>query len=261
MEKMEVHKQIQLLNRADLSDEKLLQYLKSRAIDGDVAKHYCKQIDYQIQGDNRKHTSIAFNAYNSMGGHYNYLKYMRKIGYQNMGLENVYYELLNSEQKLYISANGSKDISFIGEITCENPDYIKNFGNISVFNDFIDFLSYKSNPKMNRKEENYLILNNCYDNKNQDILLGIETCMKILEILSRHNSIHLYLNNDKKGRDISNEIYQIMINKGHNYTYNLCSLYKNYKSLNEWWVSEQKKQTINQNKRETNLISTIVDQL
>ena len=112
---------IQILYTGQLTSKTLLDYIVSRSVSPDIAKQYCRQVNYQI-GDRRY---FAIGLLNNSGG----------------------YELRNFYSKL---ASSPKDITTINV----------GAPTVSVFEGMFDFLSYKTlMRKMAEQPENYVILN------------------------------------------------------------------------------------------------------
>ncbi|MFW0736446.1 toprim domain-containing protein [Flavobacterium sp. T12S277] len=104
-----------------LESKALLDYLDKRSISQEIARHYCKEIDFYL--NNRKHTAIGFQ--NISGG----------------------YELRNENFK---GSSSPKDITFIDN----------QAKSVVVFEGFFDYLSYKMmNQKSVNLQTNSLILN------------------------------------------------------------------------------------------------------
>ncbi len=113
-------KSYQIRKIKKLENGALIEYLKSRMIDIDIAKKYCKEIYYTQNG--KSYFSIAFK--NDLDG----------------------YELRN---KYFKGCIGKKAITFIKN----------NNDSVCIFEGFIDFLSYKTMYKSYPLNEDYLICN------------------------------------------------------------------------------------------------------
>ena len=111
---------IEVSNIKKLENKALLNYLSSRSIDIEIAKHYCNEIYYKMK--DKTFFSIAFK--NDLGG----------------------YELRN---KYFKGCSGKKAITTIGN----------NNKCVCVFEGFIDFLSYKTLYKSKQLNEDYIISN------------------------------------------------------------------------------------------------------
>lgn len=120
-EKKETDGKITILNERPLAAQPLLQYLQKRCIPVDIAKQYCREIDFELYG--KKYTAIGFG--NDKGG----------------------FELRNESFK---GSSSPKATSF----------YEQGSSDVSVFEGFFDFLSfqalYKNNPT---GVTNFLVLN------------------------------------------------------------------------------------------------------
>ncbi|MCF2487731.1 toprim domain-containing protein [Dyadobacter sp. CY347] len=112
---------LEILSTGTLSSESLVRYISSRCVFDDIAKRYCRQVNYRI-GDRR---NFALGLQNDSGG----------------------YELRNSFTKL---ASTSKDITTI-DIGAST---------VSVFEGMFDFLSYKTIMTQTVEvPENHIVLN------------------------------------------------------------------------------------------------------
>ncbi len=118
-----------------------------------------------------------------------------------------------------------------------SPKYISYFDNnatekIKVFEGFFDFLSYQS-LNQNQKHEltNFLVLNS---------LAFFERSLLLME---KHESIHLYLDNDAAGRKCTSIARERSVKfKDESKLYQVC------KDLNEWIAKAEKVQLIQQAK-------------
>jgi hypothetical protein len=112
---------LEILSTGTLSSESLIRYISSRRVFDEIAKQYCRQVNYRV-GERR---NFALGLQNDSGG----------------------YELRNSFTKL---ASSPKDITTIdvGATT------------VSVFEGMFDFLSYKTIMSQTVEvRENHVILN------------------------------------------------------------------------------------------------------
>ena len=114
-------KKIQVINEREISSLVLIRYLHKRRIPGDIAKKFCREINYELYGKN--YYAIGFK--NDAGG----------------------YELRNEKFK---ASSSPKDITLI------KNDAEK----ITVFEGFFNFLSYQAiHQKQEQPHTNFLILN------------------------------------------------------------------------------------------------------
>ncbi len=121
---------IKILEVRSLLSPTLMDYIQSRSIDIELAKRYCKEVDFNLY--NRTHTAIGFN--NNTGG----------------------FELRNSYFK------GSSSPKFT-TLICRNALYKE----LLVFEGFFNFLSHLTAQQANQKQEQqlqesqpaYLVLN------------------------------------------------------------------------------------------------------
>ncbi|MEO5777409.1 MAG: toprim domain-containing protein [Flavobacterium sp.] len=105
-----------------------------------------------------------------------------------------------------------------------SPKYVTWLDNratsISVFEGFFDFLSYRSMKNIREAQTNILVLN------------SLSFFTRSLLLMEKHERIHLYLDNDKAGKECLQQAMQRT-----NKVIDESSLYQGYKDLNEWSVS------------------------
>ena len=106
-----------------------------------------------------------------------------------------------------------------------SPKYVTYYDNdansISVFEGFFDFLSYLSiRPSLKTQMSNILVLN------------SLSFFTRSLLLMEKHERIHLYLDNDKAGKQCVQEAM-----KRTNKVVDESHVYKGHKDLNEWLVS------------------------
>lgn len=165
-----------------LENHALLHYLSSRGISNGIAKNNCLEIYYSIQSKN--YFSIAFQ--NDSKGYEHRNKYIK-------------------------GSLGKKDITWIKN----------NSNNISVFEGFIDYLSFLE-IKKNQKNEDYLILN------------SVSNIEKSFDIIKKYQNVSLFLDNDSAGDTSTKKIITYSKNKVNDRR----NLYKNYKDLNEYLMNQ-----------------------
>ena len=151
---------------------------------------------------NRFCKEIDFNLYN---------KKYTAIGFKNSAGG---YELRSANFK---GSSSPKEVTLFGK------DLSKK---ILVFEGFMDFLSYKAihQPKLillSKQQPNFLILN------------SIGFLVKMKPMLENYPSIHLYLDRDKKGLELTKEVLTI----SRKYR-DESPAYKNHKDLNEYLMKE-----------------------
>jgi hypothetical protein len=119
-----------------------------------------------------------------------------------------------------------------------SPKYVSYFDNnatdkIKVFEGFFDFLSYQTTNQTQEQElTNFLVLNS---------LAFFERSLLLME---KHQSIHLYLDNDTAGRKCTS-----MAEKRSIKFKDESKLYQESKDLNEWVTKAEKIQKIQQVKQ------------
>lgn len=151
---------------------------------------------------NRFCKEVDFNLYD---------KKYTVIGFQNNAGG---FELRNANFK---GSSRPKDVTLVGgKLTRE----------IVVFEGFMDFLSYQSMNQrrfimMTKLQPNFLVLNS----------IGFMEKMK--PQLEKYPSVHLYLDHDKKGLEVSKKLLAL----GSKYQ-DESRIYKNHKDLNDYLVNE-----------------------
>lgn len=174
---------IKILKIKALENQALIQYLGSRKISLSTAKKYCEEMYYQI--NDKKYFAICFK--NILGG----------------------YELRNKYSKISFSP---KSVSFI-----DNQD----FKTLTVFEGFIDFLSYLEMYKSDVLPSNYLVLN------------STTNLQKASPFIHKHAEVFLYLDNDANGRKTAEQIMSECPQSK-----DFSCTYKNYNDLNDYLTSK-----------------------
>jgi hypothetical protein len=152
---------IKILCVEEISSAPLLQYLKKRNVDPELARKFCKE--------------ILFKLYN---------KKYRVIGFENNGGG---YELRSENFK---GSSAPKQVRFIDENNAENERK-----QLLVFEGFFSFLSYKTLDQkgllqsglLTSGQENFLILN------------SLSFFEKSRELIEKYDAIHLFLDRDQAG--------------------------------------------------------------
>ena len=156
-----------------------------------------------------------------------YLK-SRKISIDiaNKYLEEVYYEQKDKNYFALGFENDSKGFEvrnayFKGCLGSKDITTIKGIGNkeLSIFEGFMDFLSALIHFKIDSFKSDVIVLN------------SVAQKSKIEELLysDLYNKIYLFLDNDKKGKEVKNEFYNI-----NNNCIDCSNFYKGYKDFNEF---------------------------
>ncbi len=104
-----------------LTNPSLCRYLNERKIPFEIAKKYCKEVEFELNG--KQYFAIGFE--NKSGG----------------------FELRN---RLFKGSSSPKDVTLINYPDCKN---------IAVFEGFFSFLSYQTLQQKNNPLTNFLILN------------------------------------------------------------------------------------------------------
>lgn len=162
-----------------LQNEALIEYLKSRKVNIEIAKHYLEEIYYEI--DNKNYFTISFK--NNSGG----------------------YEIRN--KFFQGSLKGfSKDITTI-QSTHQDP----NKNKLLIFEGFIDFLSFftvKNIDSIQDLQEDVIVLNSLSFTDKLIQLLKQNEELKDgdnFEMYSQYKEIYLYLDTDSAGRKATNK--------------------------------------------------------
>lgn len=110
---------------------------------------------------------------------------------------------------------------FKGSSSPKFISYLDNGANaIMVFEGFFDFMTYQSiYLNQSQLESNYLVLN------------SLSFFPRSLLLMEKHEHIHLYLDNDKSGKDCTRQLQQ----RTEKVIDESC-LYQGYKDLNEWAI-------------------------
>lgn len=181
---------INIIEVKDLSHIKLLNYLEDRKINLDIAKRYCKEVYFKLNG-----------------------KEIYAIGFKNNSNS---FELRN---KYFKGSDGiKKDITLIKNKL--------NAKKLKKFEGFIDFLSYLTDFPEEEKEFDYLILNTCSflkkinpQKKCYQINKEIEK-EQLFKIINSYQEVDSYLDNDLTGKEcleILKEIHPLVIDKSYIY--------------------------------------------
>lgn len=161
-----------------ITDPLLCRYLQKRMIADDIANRYCSEVSYSF--NDKIYTAISFR--NSAGG----------------------YELRSEVFK------GSSSPTWITHVD-------NKANNISVFERFFDYLSYRALHQKNPHPlTNFLILN------------SLSFFEKSLFLMEKHDHVHLYLDHDNAGRKCT-----LMAKKRSVKFQDESKFYKGYKDLNE----------------------------
>lgn len=113
-----------------------------------------------------------------------------------------------------------------------SPKYISYFNNTSnnltVFEGFFDFLSYQSlHNNQEQLPTNFLVLN------------SISFFLRSLLLMEKHQTIHLYLDNDLAGKRCT----ETALKRSSKFK-DASNLYKGYKDINDWMVNFGKRKEL-----------------
>ena len=180
-EQPQKHKEsrITILKEQPLTSYSLCRYLHQRRIPLQIAKQFCHEVAYAI--NERKYWAIGFK--NNAGG----------------------YELRNA---FFKGSSTPKDVTTF-EVGAKE---------VSVFEGFFDFLSYKAIEQNGQlPTNNFIILNS---------LAFFEKARPFME---QHAQVNLYLDRDQAGQNCTRHALSLGAKyKDHS------KLYKHFKDLNEW---------------------------
>jgi len=170
-----------------LSSPQLINYLAKRKIPYSVADKYCREVRYQM--NDKVYYGIGFKT------------------------DSGSFEIRNPFLK---SASSPKSIT----------SFKNSCNEVSVFEGFFDFLSYKVLEETNSlPKTDYIVLN------------SLSFFEKSRPAMESYNQVKLYLDNDKAGQNCS----RLALSLSNKYK-DESSLYKNHKDLNDWLVNNQLKQ-------------------
>lgn len=152
---------ISILSALEITSAPLLQYLKKRNVDAEIARRFCKE--------------VLFKLYN---------KNYRVIGFEN---NSGGYEL---RSEIFKGSSAPKDIRLIPG----TPQKTER-KNLLVFEGFFNFLSFKTleqkqsfpDGSLTNKQNDFLILN------------SLSFFEKTRQLMEGYGSVHLFLDRDKQG--------------------------------------------------------------
>lgn len=170
-----------------LSSAHLINYLAKRKIPYEIAEKYCREVRYQM--NDKVYYGIGFKT------------------------DSGSFEIRNPFMK---SASSPKSITTLKN-TCNE---------VSVFEGFFDFLSYKVLEEKNAlPTTDYIVLN------------SLSFFEKSRTVMESYKQVKLYLDNDKAGQNCS----RLALSLSNKYK-DESGLYKNHKDLNDWLVNHELKQ-------------------
>jgi hypothetical protein len=171
----------------------ILNYIKSRKISVETASLYFKEIYFKMKG--KKYFGLCYQ--NRNGG----------------------YEVAGCGSKTFKTAIGNKDITLIAGT--------ENTNTVLIFEGMFDFLSYLEYEKLQKPQNDVIILNS--------VALW-ERGVEWVKSKPEYKKVHLYLDNDKAGIETTNRM------KNYNITdvdiIDKSSLYNGFKDFGEWWESK-----------------------
>lgn len=170
-----------------LSSTHLINYLAKRKIPYSIADKYCREVRYQM--NDKVYYGIGF-----------------KTDSGSFEIRNPFLKSASSPKSITSFKNGCDEVS--------------------VFEGFFDFLSYKVLEEKNSfPKTDYIVLN------------SLSFFEKARTVFENYNQVKLYLDNDKAGQNCS----RLALSLSSKYK-DESSLYKNYKDLNDWLVNHELKQ-------------------
>jgi DNA primase len=174
----ETENKLQIESVKPLVSKNLIQYLERRGIDTIVAKKYCNEVEYSF-GD-KSYLAIGFK--NDQGGY---------------EIRDPFYKYSSSPKAVSTFINNSKEVT--------------------VFEGFMDCLSYLSLQKDNQINTDFLVLN------------GAGLFDRARAFLETYDKINLFLDRDTTGKKLTEKALKL----ADKYEDKSC-LYEPYKDLNEW---------------------------
>lgn len=176
-------KGLHVIGKHELRDPKLMEYLQSRGIAPEVASQFCTELYYENKG--RLFRSIAF--------------------------ENV-------SQGFELSGQGFKSCLAPKDISFMDNGGIK----LSVFEGFMDFLSYQMLPDFHVADSDYMILN------------SLSFLSRIPAFITRYERLYLFLDNDKAGMKAARQL-----RTRHPQVIDMSVFYSGHKDLNDFLTQSQ----------------------
>jgi len=170
-----------------LSSPHLINYLAKRKIPYSIADKYCREVRYQM--NDKIYYGIGF-----------------KTDSGSFEIRNPFLKSASSPKSITTFKNGCNEVS--------------------VFEGFFDFLSYKVLEEKNLSPKtDYIVLN------------SLSFFEKSRAVMENYNQVKLYLDNDKAGQNCS----CLALSLSNKYK-DESGLYKNHKDLNAWLVNNELKQ-------------------
>lgn len=201
---------MQIDSVVSLQNAKLIDYLQSkRAINIDIAKKYCKEVHYSING--KPFFAVGFQS--DSGG---------------WELRNEYFKGSSSPKGITTIGNGSDTVM--------------------IFEGFMDFLSYLSlkenrqqaerragSPELSRgaKEEGEA---NSSPSIDTTVLNSVTNLAKAIPFLQQHKTVHAFLDNDGAGQRAIEQLRQSLPNSE---VVDQSAFYRNHKDLNEYLTGQR----------------------
>ncbi|MBI1782167.1 MAG: toprim domain-containing protein [Sphingobacteriales bacterium] len=167
-----------------LSSTHLTNYLTKRKIPFDIADKYCREVRYQMS--DKVYYGIGF-----------------KTDSGSFEIRNPFLKSASSPKSITTFKNGSNEVS--------------------VFEGFFDFLSYK-----------FLEEKNSLPNTDYIVLNSLSFFEKSRVIMENYKQVKLYLDNDKAGQNCS----RLALSLSNKYK-DESSFYQNHKDLNDWLVNNE----------------------
>ncbi len=186
----EKDKSLVLVHSGELTNQVLLDYLSSRNINLQVAKKYCLEADFKLPDDNWIQKAIGFKS--DDGG----------------------FEIRNKNFK-----------GFIGKKKAISSINIQEKNTVSVFEGFIDFLSFLSDYQITDFQNSVIILNSVnMKDQAKEILQSV-----------KFSKAYFFLDNDKMGKATFE-----YLTEGLNYDFfDKSVMYENHNDYNEYLKSKK----------------------
>lgn len=180
---------ILIIDEHALAAASLLQYLQTRCIPVEIARHFCREVNFELYS--RRHIAIGFK--NDKGG----------------------FELRNEYFK---GSSSPKATTF----------YDKGRSEVTVFEGFFDFLSFQAlHPDNSALNTNFLVLNSLVFFHQSKV------------IMDKHQTVNLYLDQNKQGMDYTRQALNWDQKKYHDRSI----IFRQGQDMNDWFIQKNKEAT------------------
>ena len=186
-----------VISVSQLQDETLLAYARSRGISNATIQRYCSEVSVRTGGKVKTYIGFLNNAEGFV---------LRSPEKGKSG------KRCTSSAPTYLNADGNNCI-------------VPSSDSVAVFEGFFDFLSYMelTSDRVLQPKQDICVLN------------SVVNAQVAAEFIRRHQTVHLYLDNDEAGRKTSTAIKEYVIEANQEATITDHSEeYKAFNDLNEW---------------------------